>query len=782
MTVFEIPGIILTYIAAPLILYALFMRLTGAGEEDAVTVLFLSAGLGTAAAGRILSAVMTIFPGRGDSFFITVTAAVILFPMIFFRRKDYSAAGDALKQLAGDASAWLRGKDRFGLFVFAVLAVTAAAAVFLALFIPLIGHDPLEYAMDARLIHRDGSMAAYPFGTPDPATGFYAPSTHPAGYISLIVWSYMLAGSDASFGLGHLIAPVFALHTAALLWALLARNRAGSGARPVIGALLLMTTPLFFTQTSLCHIDPLRIYTFTAALAWAAMFPKFGLRAAVPAGFAAGMALFSHSSGILILPFAAAALVVLPFGGLKKRVLAVVIVCCAAVFFGGGQYISNTLKHGGPVSDRTVGELSKQLSEDEYFSMIRGISSPAKKFVSGVLKGFSKIQSFLIAYFLALGAAAAFAWGLAKKRVRLFDDPCFTVFLLAALMFHALALLSVAAGSDIIIKNDRYHLTIQPAVCYLAACFPFAFERAPRLGKAVLCAACALMAAPVLFYTCVTASFFKSFTGDEFKRLAASSMEKFKVYDLAKNRTPDDAVFLVFRQNEFSFYTGKKSLNYAAPGLESVFGAETAEKAAAALRALNVRYVLRPNYCVPAVFKTKLGEILSEPSRSRILAAGDGFTLYELRDSPVAAASRETALSAAELPPEGRNINALINMVKRQIVLFSGRGALFLPKSAKTVKFTAKRGALYTLRARVSGEGIVNIFSWKNGNLSENSMPVPVWQSILSANTEAIQTQFMIFELDTPEGETALSFHPVRDGKIKVDDVSISETSAGPAD
>ena len=60
--------------------------------------------------------------------------------------------------------------------------------------VPLEGNDAIIHNVVAKLLYRDLSIAAYPFTTADPLTGFYYEGVHPLGYPTSKILLMLLLG------------------------------------------------------------------------------------------------------------------------------------------------------------------------------------------------------------------------------------------------------------------------------------------------------------------------------------------------------------------------------------------------------------------------------------------------------------------------------------------------------------------------------------------------------------------------------------------------------------
>lgn len=454
-------GITVTYVLSSAAIFLSVARLTAVTRDEAIKLFFFTVGLGPITISWIVTKLLTYFPGHSNSFYLVVTFAFLIFLCIYGREKF--PLFQSLFNNLFETVINIRLSHNWAVIFIVLIVIIVMGVVFLhATLLPLTGNDPLEYATDARLIYEHRTTDVYPFNKTDPETGFYAPSLHPLGYISLMVWSYMLQGSGQEAGLIKLISPMYVFYTMLLLWYVLSRKLNIYG---ILGMLLLITTPLYYSQAVICHIDPIRVYTFFLAFVWLReiLLHDYGSYHLV-AGFILGMSMYSHSIGILTLPFFALIYIIHSGKKYHRKIASLMLIIIISLLMVGGRYISNYRNIGSPISDKVqVLELEK-LDYKEYLRESRGLSSEFDRILFGLMKGFSKPKSFGVSYwFLAL-----FVVFYLKPASR---DVTVTIFMEVLLLFYVLIVLSIVLEMDEFIKNDRYLLTVQPFIAYGGALF-----------------------------------------------------------------------------------------------------------------------------------------------------------------------------------------------------------------------------------------------------------------------------------------------------------------------
>ena len=461
MSIGTVAGLVFTYAFSSLAIFLSTARWLRTSEEEAPRLFFLTLGTGPVAVSWLLTRSCQFFPGRSDLFHVVGVGACfgVLFLVGTPKLRLFLALWARLRQYLSALDAPGRWPARL---IVAAVACMLLFVLLQSLCIPLKDNDPLQYAKLSQLFHRHNTIPALPFAEADPETGFYWPSSHPVGYPSLILWSYMIQGSDASPGTMRLIAPAFTTYTLLLLWHLLSGRGYVSGPAAM---LLLLATPLAFLLTAVSHVDPLRVYTFFLAFAWLAEALR---RPTVPvlvlSGLVVGLSMFSHAIGLITLPIFVFIYFIKsrePFFG---RVRQLGLVVLAALVLGGPRYFQNCLAYGAPVGDTCqVWELPK-LRYTDYLRHQRQLATARDRLVNGALSPFVRPRLFGFSYWL-LPVALVCTYRSNRR------DLLSSVVLWVILSFFALVAVSLAAGTDLIIKNFRYFFTVQPFVVYFGGLF-----------------------------------------------------------------------------------------------------------------------------------------------------------------------------------------------------------------------------------------------------------------------------------------------------------------------
>ena len=460
MTVLLGLGLVFTYLGSSLILFPVLVRLMDPDEETARELFFASLGLGPLTIAWLMTGLLTIVPGRSDLFYVGCIAAVFAL-LLFFAAGKIGIVGTIMKRSAASLLA-LRARQHWTIWVLmAMIAVLAVRLFILSASCPITENDALQYSFVSKLMYERKALDFYPLITPDPATGFYAVSSHPPAYMGLMAWTYLIQGGASPAAWIKIISPMFVVYTLWLLAAILSR-------RPrfvrLVGMLLLIATPHYFVEASNLSIDPLRIYAFTTAV--------FGVvwvlradhpRAAVALGFAAGLSMFSHSlAGLLTLPILSCIYLLRSRCAVRRRILSLAVLGVVALLIGGQQYLQNYRMFGTPIYDDLPVYRVEGIGQKEWIRQERNLVSLSDRLVHGFFMGFTRLQMFALSYWLgALGLAISFR--------RVWRDPDLFVFCSTIALFYGVVLATLLVGTDAIVGSYRYVLTIQPFVACLGA-------------------------------------------------------------------------------------------------------------------------------------------------------------------------------------------------------------------------------------------------------------------------------------------------------------------------
>lgn len=433
-------------------------------DENCTPYFIFSLGLGPLTISLILRWLLFCFPMQEDEFYIFTI--LLLFFVFFYIGRQTTAQLKYLFIAFVNSVIYFFRKKRIFEILFGSTIVFLMGLIFIkALWFPIHGNDPLGYARGAQLLYSAKSIAIFPFTDSSITNGYYAASAHPLGYMSLMVWGYVFQGGIDSPIFIKIISPVYTFYTLVTV-SYFIRNQFGllSG---LLGSIILLTTPIYFTQASLCHIDPIRMYSFFVAFLWIAkLFDSKNYGHAIWAGYALGLCLFSHAIGVLALPIACLLVIILgPCSTFLLRFKLSTVLVVIAIGIGGVRYIENYISFGALISDKLEILQLQCIDNEAYIKITRGIFSQYDRVVYGLFKGFTKVDAFGFSYWSFI-LSIILGYRLIGRDVFLKIVVSFLV------IFYLMVVLSICIGIDTFIKNDRYIMTVQPFVAYVGGILP----------------------------------------------------------------------------------------------------------------------------------------------------------------------------------------------------------------------------------------------------------------------------------------------------------------------
>lgn len=560
------------------------------------------------------------------------------------------------------------------------LVICVVCLLYLALALPLAENDSLEYGLVGRAIHEANSLRVYPLLDPDQAeSGFFAPWTHPPLYTSLIYLTYALQGGATEALLMKFLAPWFMLTAA---WGVFALARLHGPNAAWGAALLFVTTPLLSVGAQTAAIDALPVAGMVLMMLALIGFDPDRKSAPIYTGFLVGLALWTHSQTILYIPILIGTVFIA--GGLRAwrssfvfSVKALLTIAVVAAF----PYGRNLSIYGSLISDNPAVFALPSLDWESYFRYARSIHDWSTRLQYGVLKGLLSPRSFGLVFWsgLIVSAYLLFSGTLLRWLAQLLTE---TRGQLAAMghrliplcicgIYFSGVLLSLALGTDLMVKNDRYLLVMVPAVAVVAACgWAEIFTRfwsawtgdgasgAKRLlTRGVVAVSLSfhvlafllfanLMQWGQLFHLKVLVSDFMPrqvygmlFAGEApraFNRLGDlvidDPAENIPGIGIARNLNADvpaDKKVLAIRPADM-FYADRRMVSYLDPRMVPLYGERDPVAFVAKLKALGVEYVQMPNYFIPPVSNSALMPALARPDLSTLVRDVYVHQLYRL--------------------------------------------------------------------------------------------------------------------------------------------------------
>ena len=99
-----------------------------------------------------------------------------------------------------------------------------------------------------------------------------------------------------------------------------------------------------------------------------------------------------------------------------------------------------------------------------------------------------------------------------------------------------------------------------------------------------------------------------------------------------RDATPPDAFFIVFLQNNFAYYAGRRFIRDVDTRLVDLYRAQDKQSALAQLRKLGIQYLYLPPWTWPTIQNSKVVDIINDPTTAQLVVEHAGYRLYRLRD------------------------------------------------------------------------------------------------------------------------------------------------------
>lgn len=528
------------------------------------------------------------------------------------------------------------------------LLFVAGALLFISVFVPLTQNDSLEYATVGRILYETRLLGAYPVLDPEAnSAGFFGPWTHPPLYVAAIYLVEVIQGHADAPGALRLIAPWFATTAAGVVYSTGALLHRMAG---LAGALVFLSTPLLYLGAGSGLLDAQYVSAFALVIAFVSSIKAAPLIRGALIGVVIGLGLWTHSVAILFLPLGLAALFLCHgMGHLRVFAKEAAMTFLFALLFGGWHYWHNIELFGAPISDNPAVFALASLRWDDYFIINRGLDTPVAMLQYGILKGWFAIESFGASYWamgvgllgiLTRGRRPAWRaiWRGTCSMAPQISLPYFVYGLILA--YIAGTVLSVILGLDIMVKNERYLLSIQALIAIGAG---FAFVEATsfvarwtgfglaRVRQAAAAALALVLSAQSL--VCSTYALGKSGLG--FANFGASFSEtlkgvpEYQLMEFLRTKSDERSVVLSLKPADM-YYAGRRMFSYLDERLIPFYLIEQTETAAARLRELGITHVHVPDYGIPPVYNSALYRILRSPSESDLLISTTGGQIYAL--------------------------------------------------------------------------------------------------------------------------------------------------------
>lgn len=461
---YHITFLVFTFCFSPIALGAAIVTLAGVPVRAKKMLCVVSLGLGPAFVSWLFVSMMRWFPSYSYFSYLVVIELVLLACFYF---------GDGLLLVVGFIESSRRyfismeciRPVTFSLLVLVAVVLLGVLAV--AILVPVVENDAIQYLEVARMLFERHSLESYPFVSPDPLSGFYATSSHPLGFMGLYMWTFLhqqLIPENTIF-LMRYISPFYIIYTTVAVGIIFIHEKLIYG---VVAMALLVGTPIYIMQGAQLGIDPFRMYLLFVAVVWGIEMcrnatPRFSL----VVGFVAGLAMCAHSVNLLfVLPLLAVVWFFLAPVSLPRAIVLFGIVTLMAFFFGGYRIYANMVQFGVPIYDSLPVYGLANIHREAYVWFGNDLFSLYDKIVLGLLKGLTQVQYFGISYWAFLVVMVSLVFRGKRWCTR---SLYFRGFTLLIVTFYLIVVLSMFLGMHVFVANFRYLLTVQPFVCAVGA-------------------------------------------------------------------------------------------------------------------------------------------------------------------------------------------------------------------------------------------------------------------------------------------------------------------------
>lgn len=613
-------GILLTYVAAPMVVWTLLAPLNtknGSGWNLALC-LMASLVLAPQMIAIQLLAITAIVPDAGPlkPLWLTLTAMPWII-ILFFIKRSRQPIQDAmeLSKYSGTLS-W-------------ILVTAIGMLVIASLWMPLRSNDPVQYARLAWLSMEEGGFSFYPMDAADTRRGFLVYMMHPLGYPAAILWHYLIQGDSTEFGSAKLIT----LWNASLAVILVA---AGCGYRSLsagaIAGLSLLLTPLFAYQTISHGIDPLYLSVSTLLIILLGRLHRPTIMHVAVLSVVAGMAAQQHSVGAVVVALTTAAYVLAGPGEWRQRLGVSVLVAVGAVVLGGWQYMENWLYKGRPLGDEVLVWNLPELQREAFLRAQLGIDSVVGRLWNGVLMAWSKPWYYGVLPWLFV-ASLPFTLGLWHR------DAVMRIAVLFVVAYLIFSLALVLMGVDTSIRGNRYFLAILPAMSIVVgrvADMLIERSRAYSPNNSSRGVHPALLLALYLPVAIVSAMHIiepigQFIANDQawFER-AAKRKDSIERLVAETGRIAEDGLVLTYRMDRLDRYTQVRYVRGLDERLVPFYTALSKKQAYAVLCDLGISHILVPEYPLAMVENSWLPKIIEDEKLAQEIFSNASGALYEL--------------------------------------------------------------------------------------------------------------------------------------------------------
>ncbi len=478
MAIVYIFNFFFTFVLSSYILSLAIFRFTTISTEHKNRLFFCFLGLGPLLISWVFNYEFLILPAMPKWAYATII--YVLFFLLFLY--GYQERFIPKISLKFENKNFIRIKFLLIFFIITMLV----GILYFTLWTPYTENDAMQYIALSQVLFAHKTTAIYPLLDTRGQGGMYTPWTHPLAYPALLMWLQWINSGSTYVALlfckftpyFYFISIVFLLmyflEKLHLFWRL-------------FGVFLLATSPCVIFATIVKHIDDMRMYSFILPLLVYIMLHdmKYGLekiRYSLFFAFTLGMALYSHSEGILSIPLFATIYFLNRDLSFKRKIINYTVIVLCSLMFVVYRYYLNYLNFGAIVGDSNPVWNLPIFQTQKIDLFLIGLNNLQGRILNSYFPLLVKVKYYGIIYWLLM---LLLVLSIKKIRIKNFfyyiatpwkrnqitnnEANLMMIWNLCALLiaFLFLIFVTVLFGEIVFIKNFRYIMIIQPIAILL---------------------------------------------------------------------------------------------------------------------------------------------------------------------------------------------------------------------------------------------------------------------------------------------------------------------------
>lgn len=623
-------GIFAIYIWLP-VSFAAFLTQHNWFKKDE-NALLMVAGVAPLLLAWVMYVVYLVFPLREPVFYFS-------FLILFLSSSLYYSKSVIviLKSIIVDSfvciSQIVFSQNLLRLSLFLTVLILFISTCFIALMYPITGNDALQYLIGSEVFYTTADFTRYPFVDTSRGDNFYAVSSHPPAFMLLHLLSSIWMWNPSETLLHKSTNVFYMFYTFALFVQIFRGLRFEV---PLVAALLLLTTPFYFYGVADLSIDPLRLYAFFLSyFATVRVISNWSTTNALFAGLAIGISGFTHGLNlVLTAPIFILAYAICEYRHPVRVLKLVTSVLGFTLLFSGYQLFINYKQFGTFIYDTMPVTTLPILDSVEHNWLVNNMFSTWDKLNLGFFQGLTSIRHHGVSYIILI----LFICSLFSPDVREFyakHKLYIKVGLISFLAFYLVLGLGFYFGSQNLITNPRYILTIVPLViCISSLIVLYSIKRYPILLVFLLIMLVGYYAKPSRVYKAQAKSYLVPpaiyTNGDDYQLLADAGHRRFKSAKYITNYLPADAYTIVSAQNYMRKAGRGHFIRDTHPAMYQFYVAANKVDALRYLKSMGVTHINTPSYSTPTLHNSFMKSILADPTIATVLTNYDGNKIYAL--------------------------------------------------------------------------------------------------------------------------------------------------------